>query len=140
MLAESTDTTERHVLFVFDDVLLHHFKEKHIFDLASQPFAPVNLYNQVMENTGSFQFRNNSLTSIFILDNESTSLAFKKDELVLTQHLESLADQVVDFASQRVSMTKGMMPVIEMKPDKTIIDYWQTPYVRAAKQCLQQLL
>lgn len=37
-------------------------------------------------------------------------------------------------------MTKGMMPVIEMKPDKTIIDYWQTPYVRSAKQRLQQLL
>lgn len=84
MLAESTETVERHLLFVFDDVLLHHFKEKHIFDLASQPFAPVNLYNQLMENTGSFQFRNNSLTSILIIDNESTSLAFKKDELVLS--------------------------------------------------------
>jgi hypothetical protein len=37
-------------------------------------------------------------------------------------------------------MTKGMMPVIDMKPDKTIIDYWQTPYVRSVKQQLQELI
>jgi len=89
-----------------------------------------------MENTGSFQFRNNSMTSIFIVDSESTSLQFKKDEMSLTQHLESISDQVVDFSSQRVSMAKGLMPVVEMKPDKTVIEYWQTPYVRSVKHKL----
>jgi hypothetical protein len=45
VLNESSESSERNLLFVFDDVLLHYFKEKHIFDLASQPFAPVNIYN-----------------------------------------------------------------------------------------------
>lgn len=35
VLAESTDSKPRNVLFVFDDLLLHHFKERHIFDLAN---------------------------------------------------------------------------------------------------------
>jgi hypothetical protein len=47
--------------------------------------------------------------------------------------LESIADQVVEFSAERVSLTKGMMPLIEMKPDKTIIDYWQTPLLRNVK-------
>lgn len=127
------------VLFVFDDVLLHHFKERHIFDLADQPFAPVNIYNQIMENTGVFE-QGNTLSSIFIIDNDSTSLSFLKDEQRFIQHLESISDQVVDFSSDRVSLAKGLMPVIDMKPDTTIIDYWQTPYVRHVKEQLQGLI
>ena len=116
---------------MFDDVLLHHFKEKHIFDLANQPFAPVNICNQIMENTGVFEDK--TVTSIFIIDNESTSMNFRMDELRLIQHLESISDQVVDFSSDRVSLTKGLMPVIDMKPDANIIDYWQTPFIRQQK-------
>jgi quinol monooxygenase YgiN len=67
-------------------------------------------------------------------------LTFRKDELVLGQHLESLADQVVEFSSERISLAKGLMPVIEMKPDKTIIEYWQTPYVQAVKHQVQALI
>jgi hypothetical protein len=33
-----------------------------------------------------------------------------------------------------------MMPIIEMKPDKTIIDYWQTPLLRTVKYQLQDLI
>ena len=36
-------------LVVFDDVLLHKFKEKHVYGLASQPFAPKNILNELME-------------------------------------------------------------------------------------------
>lgn len=68
-----------------------------------------------------------------IVDNDSTSLPFKKDEYTLIQHLESMVDQVIDFGSERISLTKGLMPVIDMKPDHTIIDYWQTSYLRAFK-------
>lgn len=39
----------RKLLIVFDDVLLHKFKEKLVYDLASQPFAPVNIINELME-------------------------------------------------------------------------------------------
>ena len=35
------------VLLVFDDLLAHHFKEKKVFDLAKQPFAPVNIMNEI---------------------------------------------------------------------------------------------
>lgn len=68
------------MLFVFDDILLHHFKERHIYDLALQPFSPINICNEIMENTGVFKHLNYEMTSIFIVDSESTSLMFKKDE------------------------------------------------------------
>jgi hypothetical protein len=45
----------------------------------------------------------------------------------------------VDFSSDRISLTKGMLPVIEMKQDKTIIDYWQTPFLRQVKNEVQDL-
>lgn len=37
----------RDCLLVFDDVLLHQNREKAIFDLADQPFSPVNILNEV---------------------------------------------------------------------------------------------
>lgn len=49
---------KKNILFIFDDVLLHHFKERHVFDLASQPFSPINIYNEIMENTGVFNYKN----------------------------------------------------------------------------------
>jgi hypothetical protein len=45
---------KRNLLFVFDDAILYYFKERHIFDLANQPFAPYNIFNEIMENTGVF--------------------------------------------------------------------------------------
>ena len=127
-------------MFVFDDVLLHHFKERSLFDLATQPFAPINLVNEIMENTGMFCEADTSMTSIFIVDKESSSMMFRKDELSHVQHLESMTDQIVDFSSDRVSLTKGMMPLIDMKPDKTIIDYWQSPLLKKVKKELQSLI
>lgn len=86
-----------------------------------------------MENTGVFKDKNTSLTSIVIVDKESSSMMFQKDELTVVQHLESIADQIVDFSSDRISLIKGMMPVIDMKPDTALIDYWQTPFLRLVK-------
>jgi hypothetical protein len=51
----------------------------------------VNIYNEIMENSGVFDNKA-SFTSIFIIDNDSTSLPFLKDEKVLIQHLESISD------------------------------------------------
>ena len=93
-----------------------------------------------MENTGVFLDQGYSMTSVVLVDKESSSMMFKKDEQTIQLHLESIADQVVDFSAERVSLTKGMMPLIEMKPDKTIIDYWQTPLLRNVKYQLQDLL
>jgi len=119
---------------------LHYFKERSIFDLANQPFAPFNIYNEIMENTGVFADKGISMTSLFLIDKDSTSLTFKKDEMTLQQHLESISDQIVDFSAERISLTKGMMPLVDMKPDKTVIDYWQTPLLRTVKSQLQSLI
>lgn len=124
---------KRNLLFIFDDAILYHFKERHIFDLANQPFAPYNIFNEIMENTGVFLDKSYSMTSLVLMDKDSSSMMFKKDEQNLQLHLESMADQVVEFSSERISLTKGMLPLIEMKQDKTIIDYWQTPLMRKVK-------
>lgn len=83
---------EKNLLFVFDDVLTHHFKERYLFDLANQPFAPVNIYNEIRENTGVFDSKNATVSTILIVDIESSSLMFQKDEATLVQHFESIAD------------------------------------------------
>lgn len=124
---------KRNLLFVFDDAILYHFKERHIFDLANQPFAPYNIFNELMENTGVFLDQGYSMTTLVLVDKDSSSMMFKKDEQTIQLHLESMADQVVEFSSESISLTKGMMPLIEMKPEKTIIDYWQTPLLRTVK-------
>ncbi len=64
--------------------MLHHFKERHVYDLASQPFSPINIYNEIMENTGVFKSKNASMTSICIVDSGSTSMTFERDEQLLT--------------------------------------------------------
>lgn len=61
------------LLIVFDDVLLHKFKEKHVYDLASQPFAPTNVVNELMEQTGCFQ-DGRVVSSIVIVDTEANQL------------------------------------------------------------------
>jgi hypothetical protein len=73
------------------------------------------------------------MTTLVLVDKDSSSMMFKKDEQTIQLHLESMADQVVEFSSESISLTKGMMPLIEMKPEKTIIDYWQTPLLRTVK-------
>ena len=45
-----------------------------------------------MENTGVFLDKGYSMTSLVLVDKESTSMMFKKDELTLLQHLESMSD------------------------------------------------
>ncbi len=58
------------VLLVFDDVLLHKFKEQHVYRLTNQPFAPINIVNEIMEASGCFK-DGKSMTSIVILDTET---------------------------------------------------------------------
>ena len=74
------DGKKRNLLFVFDDAILYHFKERHIFDLANQPFAPYNIFNELMENTGVFLEKGYSMTTLVLVDKDSSSMMFKKDE------------------------------------------------------------
>ena len=66
-------------LFIFDDVLLHQNKEKTVFDLADQPFSPINILNEIAENTGTFR-DGRQMTSIIIADCEGGQITFQQDE------------------------------------------------------------
>jgi hypothetical protein len=77
---QTEDGKKRNLLFVFDDAILYHFKERHIFDLANQPFAPYNIFNELMENTGVFLEKGYSMTTLVLVDKDSASMMFKKDE------------------------------------------------------------
>ena len=43
------------VLLVFDDVILHQFKERSVYALANQPFADQQILNHLMESSGFFK-------------------------------------------------------------------------------------
>lgn len=66
-------------LFVFDDVLAHQNKERSLFDLADQPFSPINILNEVAENTGTFR-NERQVTSIIIADCNGGQLIHQQDE------------------------------------------------------------
>ena len=64
---------------MFDDVLLHQMKERQVYDLASQPFSPVNIINEIAAHTGTFK-NGKQLTSILIADVNGNTLTFQRDE------------------------------------------------------------
>jgi hypothetical protein len=37
-------------------------------------------------------------------------------------------------------MIKGHLPLIELKPNTSIIDYWQPPYLRRMSKMMQRLI
>lgn len=128
------------MLFVFDDVLLHHFKERHIFDLASQPFSPINIVNEIMENTGVFKNKNTTVTSILIVDTDSTSIMFKKDEQNFVNHIDSISDQILEFSNEGNKMLRAFMPLIDLKSKRSVINFWQSPYLRLVNKEMQEML
>ena len=63
----------------FDDIILHKFKEKQIFDLAEQPFSSFNLANEIMTRTGIFA-DGREVSSIIIVDSGTQTLQLQRDE------------------------------------------------------------
>jgi len=109
-----------------NDILLHSFKEKEIFDLAKQPFSPINIANFIQSMTGITP--KYELTSICILDTDVTPLMFKLDENALEINIDSMADKLVTFESQ--GLTKGLIPQFTLKSPRVINSKIQTPYIR----------
>lgn len=72
-------TPNTNILLIFDDVMLHNFKERAVFDLANQPFSPINILNEIYQNTGIFE--NYELTSLMMLDDNNSSEMFRLDEI-----------------------------------------------------------
>ena len=71
-----------------------------MYDLASQPFAPINVVNELMERTGCFR-DGRVVSSIVIMDTETHQLQFQRDEDKLITHIESLSDQVIEFTNEQ---------------------------------------
>ena len=93
---------------VLDDVVQHLFTEKKVFDLANQPFSPINICNEIHAKTGNFS--SYSLTSLVLFDSDASSLMFKLDELSMEKNLESMADQIIKFTSEESRLTKPYSP------------------------------
>ena len=96
------------LLLVVDDIVQHLFTEKKVYDLANQPFSPLNLSNEIHAKTGIFS--NYSLTSLVLFDSDTSSLMFKLDEMSLEKNLESMADQIINFTSEDSKLTKAYTP------------------------------
>ena len=69
-------------------------------DLADQPFFPINLANELMTRTGEFA-DGRQVTTIMIVDENTQTLQLQKDEDNYVAHLESLADQVLQFGDDQ---------------------------------------
>lgn len=67
-------------------------------------------------------------------------MMFRKDEQILTQHLESISDQILDFNNEGNQMVRGYLPMVDLKTNTNIIDYWQTPYLRKMNKEMQTLI
>ena len=93
---------------IFDDILQHDFKQKHIFDLANQPFSPINIIHEFMENTGIFD--KYEMTTICMFDEEGSSEMFRNDELQFKKMVESVSDQILNFTAEDCKLTKRFLP------------------------------
>ena len=81
-----------------------------------------------MENTGVFQ--NHEMTTLVNFDSESSSLMFQLDEAALEKHLDSIADQIINFTTEDSKLTKGFMPQLGLKFVPRLNDHWQSPYLK----------
>lgn len=59
-----------------------------------------------MENTGIFKDMNYEMTSIFIVDTDSSSMMFKKDEETFVNNLDSISDQIIYFNNEENKIMK----------------------------------
>lgn len=103
----------KRVLIVFDDVFMHSLKEKHVYDLASQPAPPKLILNELMEATGVFT-GGQEVTTMVIADTDSSTLQLQKDEDDLVAHIESIADHVISFDCEQSKKRLGMrnLPIL----------------------------
>jgi len=72
-----------------------------VYDLAFQPFSPVNIINEIAARTGTFK-GGKQLTSIILADVEGGSIHFQGDEDKFMCHVESVQDQQVHFENEAV--------------------------------------
>ena len=131
----------KRTLIVFDDVLLHTFKEKLVYDKAGQPAPPKLILNELMEHTGIFK-DGREVTTIVVGDIESNSLQFQKDEDLLISHIESICDQVINFDCEQSTKRLGrVVPILPVKPGQKYLNQkaWLNPFVTLMGKRYQRL-
>ena len=93
-----------------------------------QPFSPVNVLNEIMENTGCFE-NGRELTTMLLVDDDSSSLMFKSDEISICNHIDSIADQTINFKSN--SLTRPYLPQLGFEVEKSpMSNHFQPPYLK----------
>ena len=113
-------------------------KEKQIFDSAGQPFANINLTNALSDNSGVFKGKsgkeNSEITTLLSFDKSDTIASstqmFKIDEINLEKHIDSIADQILDFNAEECNLTKGFRPQMALSFVPKTFDHWQSPYLK----------
>lgn len=125
------------VLFIFDKIVEYDVNEKHIFDSAKQPFSPTNIYNEIMENSGDFGPNEGVMTSVLLFDTDTINLEYEKYVNGLRKHLESIADQIIDFEPHLKSM-KSSVPKLDLLNFTGFnTGYWQKPLVASVRMELE---
>ena len=115
------------LLVVFDDAVLHNFKEKAVFEGASQPTAPTKVLHELMENTGSFP--NRTVTTLVNFDSDSTSMMTKVDETNLEKDLDSIADYILTFTTEGCKLTQPFLPQLGLKVNPSRNLFWTSAYL-----------
>jgi hypothetical protein len=64
--------------------------------------------NNIYQKTGVFDTY--TLTSIALIDRESSSLMFVQDEMALNKNIDSLADQIIDFNTDECKLVREFVP------------------------------
>ena len=140
-LALRVAAEQKKCLLVFDDVLLHQMKERLVYDIAEQPFSPINIINEIASQTGTFK-SGRQLTSILIADTNGNTLTFQRDEDLLMQHIESLADQQITFENETsLAKQKQVVPVLPVKPGQLYPNQalWVKPFLLPSIEKFQTL-
>lgn len=116
-------------------------KERMVYDLASQPFSPINIINEIAQHTGCFK-NGRQLTSIFIADSDGKTLTFQRDEDLLMGHIESLTDHKIEFQNETTqNKHKNALPVLGTKPGQMYLNQalWVRPLLLPSVKQFQEL-
>lgn len=139
VLAQKLRENMCNVLLIFDKIIEYDINEKQIFDKAKQPFSPTNIYNEIMENSGDFGPSQGVMTSIVVMDTDTFNYEYEKNMVNLKTHLESIADQVIEFEPTFRTM-RNSLPKLDLLSFTGINQgYWQKPLIAHVQKELEEL-
>lgn len=100
------------VLFVLDSLVDYFTTETKIFAELNQPFAPYNISNETMENSGNFHSAG-TMTSIMLYDTNVLNFNYEHYQKYQLSHLRSITDQIISFEPEELELKKTL-PKLEI--------------------------